>query len=508
MADRMLQPVAKMTMTVQMPKVKLLAGQCVSTTQVIAKLKKKARPHHFQSLTVTKNTIEFIRLEGELSSKVVMDLVISKLNRVELKVSGIVDVLKVKCAPLKIGASKYQWETYFRDDPKMDEKKAGYRPDTIHVCNLPVRWFGNDRPKTDLLLDVFSTFGEIRRFHIPLLDEMEMKASNSFRKFSHSVSLVFDAFIMYKDYVGFVKAMDALRAMKLVKKLNEEEGDVFLEYDITIDFDKSKHLSDKAIRRRKLEKEYGIKNSDEVKKLKEDTKKRREDYEARIKELVERKKQAKTLLKLIFDQVAEREAAAKSSKSEAEVQRQQDVGPTSAQTKACNESAKVAEPDSSSNCVHQQNQRNGKEREILQEKKRLLAKEKQLRAELSQRTADVQKLDPANRIPLKSVVAASDITRIEKRDSPVNATKASLRSIVTGRSEERRNGQQESVSSSRPTSVSIKRTISSTCINPSISPLPVRPARKKIVFDRSPDHSMKVPKLVITTRNDDFGDSE
>lgn len=503
----MLQPVAKMTMTVQLPKVKLQAGQCVSTTQVMAKLKKKARPHHFKSLTVTKNTIEFIRLEGELSSKVVMELVISKLNRVELKVSGFVDVLKVKCAPLKIGASKYQWETYFRDDPKMDEKKAGYRPDTIHVCNLPVRWFGKDRPKTDVLLDVFSTFGEIRRFHIPLLDEMEMKAGNSFRKFSHSESLVFDAFIMYKDYVGFVKAMDALRGMKLVKKLREEEGDVLLEYDITVDFDKSKHLSDKAIRKRKLEKEYGIKNSEEVRKLKEDTKKRREDYEVRIKELVQRKNQAKRLLKLIFDKVAEREAAAQSSKSGSEVQSQQDIGPAPRQTKACSEAAKVAEPDSSSNCVPQQNQRIEKERERLQQKERLLAKEKQLRVELSQRTANVQKLDSANRTPLKSVVAASDITRAEKVDPCVNATKASLRSIVTGHAEQTGNRQQESVSScSRP--ISLTRTFSSTAIKRSIAPLPEKPVRKKIVFDRSPDHNLKVPKLVITARNEDFGDSD
>ena len=187
-----------------------------------------------------------MRFEGEVSSKVVMDLVVSKLNRIELKMRGFTDVLKVKCAPLKIGSSKYEWETYFRDNPKMDEKKAGYRPDTIHITNLPVKWFGGDRPKTDILLEVFGSFGEIRRFHVPLLDEMEMSMSNSFKKFSHSESLVFDAFLMYKDYVGFVKAMDALRGMKLVKKMWQEDRDVFLEYDIAVDFDKSKHLSDKA----------------------------------------------------------------------------------------------------------------------------------------------------------------------------------------------------------------------------------------------------------------------
>ena len=49
--------------------------------------------------------------------------------------------------------------------------------------------------------------------------------------------------------------MDATRGMKLVKQLRE--CNKLLEYDITIDFDKTKHLSDKAIKKRKLDKEYG-----------------------------------------------------------------------------------------------------------------------------------------------------------------------------------------------------------------------------------------------------------
>lgn len=50
--------------------------------------------------------------------------------------------------------------------------------------------------------------------------------------------------------------MDSLRGMKLVKQLKEVNK--LLEYDITVDFDKTKHLSDKAIKKRKLDKEYGL----------------------------------------------------------------------------------------------------------------------------------------------------------------------------------------------------------------------------------------------------------
>ena len=72
------------------------------------------------------------------------------------------------------GHFRHEWESYFRDNPKMNEHKAGYRPDTIHLVNLPVKWFGGSRPDTKILTDVFKTFGDIKRFHVPLLDELEL----------------------------------------------------------------------------------------------------------------------------------------------------------------------------------------------------------------------------------------------------------------------------------------------------------------------------------------------
>lgn len=488
-----------MTITVQLPKLKL-PGQCLSTTEVIAKLKQKALPHEFKALAVSKTTLEFIRFEGEVSSKMVMELVISKLNRIELKTSGFTEVLKVKCAPLKIGTSKYEWETYFRDNPQIDEKKAGYRPDTIHVTNLPVKCFGGNRPKTDILLQVFSSFGEIRRFHVPLLDEIEMGSNNSFKKFSHSESPVFDAFIMYKDYVAFVKAMESLSGMKLVHKAWQEGGEVFLEYDIAVDFDNSRHLSDKAIRKRKLEKEYGIKNSDEVKKLEEDTKKRREEYETRIKQLVDRKNQAKRLLKLIFERVSEKEAQTK--KQEPQLSPEQKVP-------VC-ESAKHEDPDpDSSSPITAENNEKVKWKERKEEKERLLEKERQLREELMLRTADVsQKVDSNNKLTLKSVVAAAEHVQRKPVDQVHSNPKTSLRSVVNchnmGSSRVTNSHHDHESTAVAHHSEEIVRSLSSGVKKRSLSPPIVRSIRKKIVFDRSPERGMRVTKLVITTQNDDF----
>lgn len=54
----------------------------------------------------------------------------------------------------------------------MDEMKPGHRPDTIHIKNLPVKWFGGDRPRPNVIIQAFGVFGEIRRFYIPALDQL------------------------------------------------------------------------------------------------------------------------------------------------------------------------------------------------------------------------------------------------------------------------------------------------------------------------------------------------
>lgn len=189
----------------------------------------------------------------------------------------------------------------------------GYRPDTVLIQNLPLRWFSKDENlKTNWLIGAFSTFGDIRRFHIPLLDEFEKaKASKSdesegFKKFNfNSEHQTFDVYLMYKDYVGFVNAMDGLRGMKLVKcRKDENFKTVYIEHEIKLDFDKSKHLSDKAIRRRQIAKKYGINTLEDLNEYKKKAKERKALYEQRMKQLKRHKKSSRNLLDFLARLVA------------------------------------------------------------------------------------------------------------------------------------------------------------------------------------------------------------
>ncbi|RWS11976.1 hypothetical protein B4U79_09498 [Dinothrombium tinctorium] len=304
---------SKLWITCQLPAMKT-TGQCVSSFALMEKLKRKAKPHSFRNLKVVKSTLNFIRFEAELDSKTVLNHILNKFNKLSIKLSGFMETINVKVCKVKMGSTRHEWESFFRDNPAMNEMKPGLRPDTIHVENLPIKWFGDDTPKAHILLKAFEVFGEIRRFHIPLLDELNndpFNASTStskgggFKRFSFNESLNFDAFIMYRDYIGFVKAMDTLRGMKLVKKLNEANR--YIEYDIKVDFDRTKHLSDKAIKQRQLARKYGVQNAEELKLFKEEVKKQRERYQERIKVLKARKKDAKRLLEVLFKKVDEEE---------------------------------------------------------------------------------------------------------------------------------------------------------------------------------------------------------
>ncbi len=166
--------------------------------------------------------------------------------------------------------------------------------------SLPVKWLGGERPSPNLLVKVFATFGDIRRFHIPVLDINEEE--DNFKRFSFNESLSFEAYVQYRDYIGFVKAMDALRGMKLVKKLSQltNQKNQYLEYDIKVDFDKTKHLSDKSIKKRRIAREYGIKSAVDLKNLREETKRQRERYQNRVDLLKARKESAKYALQYLL----------------------------------------------------------------------------------------------------------------------------------------------------------------------------------------------------------------
>ena len=51
-----------------------------------------------------------------------------------------------------------------------------------------------------------------------------MKASISgIQTFTFGQDLVFEAYIQYKEYIGFVKAMNSLKGMKLLRKDKDED---------------------------------------------------------------------------------------------------------------------------------------------------------------------------------------------------------------------------------------------------------------------------------------------
>ena len=109
-----------------------------------------------------------------------MDQALAKLDMKTIKLSGFHEVLKVRAAESKQPfPTRQDWDTFFTDNKAMNEMKAGERPDTIHLQNLPTKWFINrqdksgvakDVPSEYVLKKVFGTFGEIRAVDIPMLD--------------------------------------------------------------------------------------------------------------------------------------------------------------------------------------------------------------------------------------------------------------------------------------------------------------------------------------------------
>merc|ERR1719244_1943723 len=83
------------------------------------------------------------------------------------------------------------------------------------------------------------------------------------RTFSFGEDLVFQGFIQFKEYIGFVKCMNALKGMKLCYK----DRDTIKAWtaNIKVDFDKSKHLAESSIKARKAERERII--NEEVDKM-------------------------------------------------------------------------------------------------------------------------------------------------------------------------------------------------------------------------------------------------
>jgi len=260
-----LKPIARLNVSVQLPQLKK-SGAKISNWEVMEKVKEMAKPHTFPVFKVAKSSLEFIRFEAEIDNYGSMNAVLTKLDMKAIKLSGFAEQLKIRAAEAKPAfPSRHDWDAFFKNNKDMNEMKPGERPDTIHMAGVPTKWFLDaqdrsgvckDRPSEYVLKKVFGTFGEIRHIDIPILDPYRQKMKSSIsgiQTFHYGQELVFDAYIQYKEYIGFVKAMNSLKGMKLLYK-DRYENDTFVA-NIKVDFDKSKHLAESTIKKREKERE-------------------------------------------------------------------------------------------------------------------------------------------------------------------------------------------------------------------------------------------------------------
>ena len=188
------------------------------------KIRTMIQPDEFALLKVAKSTLEFIRLEGDLSDRCRLQCVLARLDSQRLNLAGFPNILKVRVAEAKDDfPNRHSWDSYFRDAKHMNELKPGERPDTIHITGLPLKWFSEDGGKTpseSLVSKVFKKWGPLRRIDVPAADpyRSRMRLGNNIHKFSFGDGIFFEAYVQYNEYMDFVKAMDALRGMKLLKK--------------------------------------------------------------------------------------------------------------------------------------------------------------------------------------------------------------------------------------------------------------------------------------------------
>lgn len=94
--------------------------------------------------------------------------------------------------------------------------------------------------------------------------------------FINATQLNSPRYVQFSEYIGFVRAMDALRGMKLLHK----EGDKNLAISIAVDFDTTKHLTEANIKRRQLIRDRLIMKENE----KREEERRKEEEEEKRKE--------------------------------------------------------------------------------------------------------------------------------------------------------------------------------------------------------------------------------
>ncbi|KAJ8252869.1 hypothetical protein GJAV_G00206480 [Gymnothorax javanicus] len=278
-----LKPIAKMVVSVALPQLKQ-PGKSISNWEVMERIKSMVHPDLFSTLRISKSTMEFIRFEGEVENRGMVKVFLAKLDGKSIKLSGFTDILKVRAAENKTDfPTRHDWDSFFRDAKDMNETLPGERPDTIHLEGLPCKWFAlkdasPERPSEIVLKKVFEGFGGVRKVDIPMLDPYrEDMMDKNFHTFTFGGHLNFEAYVQFQEYVGFVKAMDTLRGMKLMYKAEDSKA---VACNIKVTFDTTKHLSDWAVKRRQMERQKLL----ELEQQREEQKRREKEEEERRRE--------------------------------------------------------------------------------------------------------------------------------------------------------------------------------------------------------------------------------
>ncbi|KAJ8714391.1 hypothetical protein PYW07_002616 [Mythimna separata] len=218
---------------------------------------------HFAPLPqVSKHSSEVIRFDAELESRDNLERVLTRLEDRVVQLKDYPDQLKIRVCEAKSDfPSRHDWDSFFRDTTEMDEMKPGERPDTIHISNLPIRWFIHARdededalPSESLVKKIFEKFGAVRQVDIPASDPYRMQMKTTMRGITippQDAALYFETYIQFSEYVGFVRCMDALRGRKLLRK----RDDIAEWCGLKVEFDTTKHMTDAAVKRRSIVRE-------------------------------------------------------------------------------------------------------------------------------------------------------------------------------------------------------------------------------------------------------------
>lgn len=181
-----------------------------------------------------------LRFDAELTDRSRLSTVLSRLCNRRIKFPGISYLLTVRALENNPDfPTRHDWDSFFRYSKDMDELNPGERPDTLHIGNIPIEWLtvpGEKYPSEKILKKIFKGFGEVARVDLPAADPSRV---------NHGTGIC-DAYVQFKDYSSFEKAMDTFKGNKLAYFSDTKA----LIANIKVDFDKTKHMTLSSITKR------------------------------------------------------------------------------------------------------------------------------------------------------------------------------------------------------------------------------------------------------------------